>query len=137
MTSITFRTKKWFLWALPAAVGNGVSGSLLPLIGLGEWYMSAFQGLLVGAIQILLLVSWCKGGRWWFWPIPCAIAWTAGNISGLSMTADGPFMRYISTVGAYTHIPSLAYGSCVGLITGLALVLLLKGATLPQVKEDT
>ena len=81
-------------------------------------------GFYTGAAQLPVLLLKLKKARWWFWPLICASATAIGHLVYLKAYTD-----YRSVWG-----PITLGGICIALITGLALVLLLRGATIPHQK---
>ena len=133
------RGPRWFPWVLITILG-AVIGSY---VFYGFWWdlitVHGYQdrisaqiafplhyGLVVGVLQAPFLNFRFGLARWWLWPIPSVISVFLGSFVWEAVAADN----------SLRPIGLAAEGLTVGLITGLALVLLLRGTPIPQVKEE-
>ena len=136
-----FGGKKWFLWPLLTSVGLGVFFLIDELTywefivdikyGLLSWQairLFALPGLLIGVMQVPILERKFHGLRWWLWPLFSGIGWMVGRFVWFQAWAPENTFLFISYRG-------MLHGSIYGLITGLGLVLLLRGTPIPRVKE--
>ena len=81
-------------------------------------------GIAIGAAQAPLLVMKLKSRMFWLWPAATTIAFLA------------PYWIARVFIFYWSVGPSIIFGAVYGLITGLALILFLRGTTIPQVKEE-
>ena len=134
-----FPSMRWCPWvivtALGHALGSGISMALSlateevgyaipPVYGPLSVYIWIYTptGFIPGIAQAPLLWMKFKGARWWLWIPTCTLA--------------AQFAIYVLYVVSPRTLPYLLDGAIYGILTGLALVLLLRGKSIPQAKDD-
>ena len=133
--------EKWPIWIIVTAMGNALGYTVGNIIGgydvdgttlrelipgyAGLIPLYAPTGIVVGIFQAPILWIKMKGKRWWFWPLPCSLAFTFAGIVVHAVHFK------------FTAISMFLEGTVLGSITGLALVLLLIGTPIPKVKEES
>ena len=134
----------WLPWIIVTAIGHAAGNAVISLFTdpfnemffsdslIIRCWISAMHygsiGIAVGVLQTPILLAKFKGRRWWSWPFFSAIGTTCGGVVWLQMLQHYPF-------GPDT-LAQILQSSTYGLISGLALVLLLRGTTIPQVKNE-